>query len=228
MTLHRKALDVTSTIRFNEKYPARNRAFVRGAGPKRETLPSFLRLGAVPQSLMDLAIQQIEVYESVAKNDMCTPTYGVCHDSPLVEHFGPLYVQNLLQGPVSDPENERDYTQPLSPVTEQIQRLLPDTQFFRARLSKLPPRGILPWHIDTNTSVYCRVQLMIQGQCTWQIRRREVVDTQTMRAGEFWFANTGYPHQVENHGEIDRWVITLNADYSELAASLGDFAKVLP
>jgi len=81
--------------------------------------------------------------------------------------------------------------------------------FYRARLAILPAGACLDWHIDTDTSVSCRIQIPLQGSMTWQIRKKDRLEVSHMKPGSIWFTNTGYEHRVENVGNEDRVVLTI-------------------
>ncbi len=208
--------------------PARRaRANVAGSeGPRRESLPSFHALGRVDPVVLALSVIEIADFEAGARQtECCTDLYPISHGNPLNDLFGEHYRQRLLQLPRAgtDGLSERDYTQPRGALAEAVVAWLPSLPLFRLRLAALPAGGIADWHIDTNTTVACRVLMMVGGENTWFVRRKAGVDERRMVAGEFWFANTAYPHRIENRGAGTRYVLLASCDHATLAATFGDF-----
>lgn len=199
-----------------------NRRNVKGSGPERDLLPLARHLGDVPQEVIDACLREINEKGLDQVNHCGSDSYPISVTSPLMKLFSMEYKQTLLQTPETDGLEERDYTRDNSPIMEVIKKHWPNLRTFRARLAKLPPGEVIDWHIDTNTSVYCRLQLAIQGSCTWYIKGRNGVETFEIPQGGIWFFNTGFSHRVENHSDQDRWVIILNCDYAEIEETFGD------
>jgi quercetin dioxygenase-like cupin family protein len=203
---------------------ANKRANVTGQGPGRQWLPSYHYLGPVDPLVMTLANEEIESFIAAEREtDCCTDIYPVSHGNPLNDLFGPHYKQMLLQLAENEGLLERDYVVPRNALAERLLTWLDRMHLFRARLARLRPGGVADWHIDTNTSVACRVQFLIRGESTWSIKRSGSVETQRMVAGETWFANTGWAHRIDNYGTEDRWVLIAGCDYNELARQFGAF-----
>lgn len=211
-----------NSFKFNQAYPAVNRRNARGQGPNRRFLPNYYKLGSFDEDFRDkcmsLALQNSD------HNDIQKSVYNMSKESPLCEFFPSSYRQILLQHAATSGLFEKDFIVDYqSDILSDLRRILNDLDFFRARLSVLPPRQSLDWHIDTDTSVACRIQFILSGDASWSIDRKGVIESKVMRRGEIWFANTGYLHKVENRSDQDRWVLTLGCDYASLSTKLTDF-----
>jgi hypothetical protein len=201
---------------------------VVGGGPRRETMPSFRQIGTLADDLLALANDEVEKAIASGECDCEGDAYKISQQTKLKEHFGESYQQRLLQYALTDGLNERDYKRSISPLVNLLNERHPELGFFRARLAKLVPGAKADWHIDTNTSVYCRLQIMVRGQSMWSIKRAGIFVDQSMRAPEIWFANTGYAHRIINDGAGDRWVLILNADYDGIARTFGSLVEEAP
>jgi len=174
-------------------------------------------MGELNKNLRDI-LEDIIHNKDPHWNDLYGDHYRISKECPLKHDFPKAYRQILLQGvtPGSDGRAETDYTVPLYPeALKQIRTIVPE--FYRARLAELAPHGEIDWHIDTDTSVSCRVTAMISGQCEWSIRRRGEFTVQSMRAPEIWFNNTGWPHRVLNTSSESRWCLLLGTNYDSIA-----------
>ena len=198
---------------------------VRGDnGPDRQELPSYRLLGALSftDSCVILgAVQALLSEVGEAHNDINNAeAYQIAQGCPLKTYFPPTYRQVLLQKPMTDGSTEEDYRCIRGHQGLKIYHSLKSfglTDFYRARLAVLPPGGVLDWHIDTNTSVSCRVQIPIIGNCIWGINRKNKVGQQCLRPFEVWFTNTGYSHRVENtHPTEDRVCLVIGCHYDAI------------
>lgn len=186
-------------------------------GPRRSELPNFLHIGELSENLQS-AFQKIIQETDPNWNDLYGDHYRISKECPLKHDFPTGYRQILLQGitPGSDGTAETDYTVPIYPqAVELIRTLVP--QFYRARLAELAPQAEIDWHIDTDTSISCRITALISGQCEWSIRRRGEVEVQAMRSPQIWFNNTGWPHRVSNTSHEPRWCLLLGTNYDSIA-----------
>ena len=190
-----------------------NKMKVRGDGPNRRSLPSYQLLGHLEPSVMARAQQ---LCATITACSCGSEQYPLSKDHPLKTEFGEDYLHHLLQHPATDGLDWRDYTVSADPLVDALQAALGGMLFYRARLSKLPSRGTVPWHIDTDTSVTCRLQFMIQGTSVWSIRRDGTEIEQRLNVGVIWFCNSGFSHQIVNDGLFDRWVLIIDCDYSEI------------
>lgn len=208
--------------------PRRIRARVRGNnGPDRKLLPSFHRLGIYDpihfRLLEGLVIEQLAMHPK-DYNDIENPdTYEIAQTCKLKTYFPAAYKQILLQVTGNRPEDadeipdEWEYQQYLGEAVE-FQGLI--NQFvdphFRARIAYLPAGEELKWHIDTNTSYACRIQIMIHGMHKFMINRKGKIEEQIMQAGEVWFCNTGFSHRIEVLGDEPKVGIVLGCHYKAI------------
>jgi len=200
---------------------------VRGNnGPDRKELPNFKLLGALSftdSALVLGAAQHILAEVGEDYNDINNETYRVAQDCPLKTYFPPTYRQVLIQTPITDGVAEEDYRcipalDGKSRITiYHVLKIFGLNDFYRARLAILPPGGVLDWHIDTNTSVSCRVQIPIMGDCIWEIRRKKEVEARVLTPFQVSFTNTGYAHRVSNpHPTEDRVCLTIGCHYDAI------------
>jgi hypothetical protein len=199
-----------------------NRKRVRGFdGPDRRRLPSTKLLGNVGEGFINNYLEYIAQLP-VDYNDMLDEDYGISQNCPLsvgdmAKGEGPLFdIKKLrhimFQGAASsDPElinDEENYTKPIRPaLLEPITTIC--SEFYRARLSIIPPDYDIPWHIDTNTSVSCRLSILLCGEQEWMTRRRGRIEKTLMKPGEIWFVNAGWPHMIKNRSNSEGRVSVL-------------------
>ena len=75
----------------------------------------------------------------------------------------------------------------------------------------------LNYHIDTDTSVLCRVQIPAQTTGSlfqWKTKTEEV--SLEMQPGNAYFVNTGWLHRVINPTDDIRIVLLFGIDYNNL------------
>jgi len=196
------------------------RANVRGdRGPKRSELPNFKLLCPIPPQL--LAELNFVIDNSAPDhNDLYGEEYAISQTCPLRYEFPQSYRQILLQKPeaTTTGEKENDYRVPTQQKAYDLLReVIPN--FYRARLAVLMPGQVINWHIDTDTSVSCRVAATIRGRSRWSIRRRDgVIEEMDLEPGGLWFTNTGWPHRVENLDQEPRWCLLMGTSYDDIAA----------
>ena len=197
---------------------------VRGNnGPDRRELPNYKLFGALSftdSTLMLGAVQTILAEVGEDYNDINNEAYQIAQDCPLKTYFPSTYRQVLIQTPITDGIAEEDYRcipafDGKSRIT--IYHVLKSfglNDFYRARLAILPPGGVLDWHIDTNTSVSCRIQIPIIGDCLWEIKRKKEVEARVLVPFQVSFTNTGYAHRVRNpHPTEDRVCLIIGSHY---------------
>jgi hypothetical protein len=190
-------------------------------------LPSFHQLGVYEinqfRTLEGLVIEQLAIHPK-DYNDIVNPDiYEIAQACKLKTYFPAAYKQILLQVTGDRPENsdevpdEWEYQNYREGATE-FEGLI--NQFvephFRARIAYLPAEETLDWHIDTNTSYACRIQIMIHGTHKFMINRKGEIAEQIMRAGEVWFCNTGFSHRVEVLGTEPRVGVVLGCHYKAI------------
>ena len=210
----------------------RVRARVRGEhGPDRNLLPSFHQLGTYNtrnfRKLEVSVIKQLISHPSDHNDITNSEVYRIAQACELKDYFTPSYQQYLLQTVGVRPEgsdeipDEWEYTD-YNDDTVEFRDLL--NQFvnphFRSRIAYLPSGEELGWHIDTNTSYACRVQIMIHGEHKFLIKRKGIIEEQIMRQGEVWFVNTGFSHKVEVLGNEPRVGILLGCHFAAIAGQV--------
>ena len=169
------------------------RSHVRGnRGPRRNTLPTFERISKqVPDAVLEEA-RQI-AYADASRNDLRTDKYKISVDCPLPDLFSQEYRQILLQEqvPDTDTHDEANYTV-WSDTCPQIQQYMESIFGYvnRTRVTVLAPGEELDWHIDTDTSVMCRVQIGVDVDGSeFQFNRKGKIESFIMDPKELWFIN---------------------------------------
>lgn len=214
---------------------------IKGNGPDRKLLPNYQKLGDVDDlgagtfvKLRNTVERHLAHYEG--RNDINDEaSYEIAQNCPLKTYFPSSYRQLLLQHyrqpidpSLSDEEKEackqpatsefdyKSYT--VQPIYDSIGKVLYEfiPSHFRARIAVLPPGEVLDWHIDSNTSYACRIQIPVIGSCHWQIKRRKEVESRILNPGEVWFMNTGFSHRVENNGTEDRVVLLVGCKFDDI------------
>lgn len=207
---------------------------VRGIyGPDRRNLPSFANLVTLsPTELKDI---QEKVFfflndTPIDRNDINNENrYTIAQACMLKKYFPKEYKQYLFQhtsDPVNELPDEWEYTHYRSNGLW-LKRIVDQyvEPHFRARIAVLPPGKVLDWHIDTNTSYACRLQIIVSGSHRFLIKRRNEVIEQIMNPGEIWFCNTGYNHRVEVIGDEPRIAILLGCHFDAIETKLPDLTK---
>lgn len=130
-------------------------------------------------------------------NDIGQSIYPISIHNKLRDLFPVEYTQKLIQRPQGDGVQETDYTFSEYPnLVDKLRLQIPP--FFRARLSFLPPHLELPWHVDTNTSVACRLVVGVEGVSVISFRKKKQVESVEIHPGMIYFINAAYPHRVQN------------------------------
>ena len=88
---------------------------------------------------------------------------------------------------------------------------------YRARISVMHGGNELNYHIDTDTSVLCRVQIPVitEGSLFQWKTKKEQVDLD-MKPGCAYFVNTGWLHRVINKSNNVRIVLIFGVDYANI------------
>lgn len=205
---------------MNDRNSQGARSHVRGTrGPRRATLPTFERLSKkVPNDVLEEA-RQI-AYADVTRNDLKTDKYKISVDCPLPTLFSQEYRQILLQEqvPYTDTHDEANYAvwADTCPV---IEKYMESTfgAVNRTRVTVLAPGEELDWHIDTDTSVMCRVQIGVDVDGSeFQFNRKGKIEKFIMDPNELWFINVGWSHRVVNYSDTPRIVIIAGVLYENL------------
>jgi oxalate decarboxylase/phosphoglucose isomerase-like protein (cupin superfamily) len=176
----------------------------------------------VPQEVLD---EILEIANNYAGNDLGGDNYQISQHCDVKTAFtaSETYSQILLQQLDEGADNEVDETNynnwrdDLS--TSAIQKYLSDTfkAPYRARISVMHGGNELNYHIDTDTSVLCRVQIPVQTKGSlfqWKTKKEEV--SLDMQAGCTYFVNTGWLHRVTNDSDNTRIVLIFGVDYNNI------------
>ena len=202
----------------------RPRDRVVGLGPKRHELPNFKHLCNMPQEMIYEFNQIYEKYKEVnfLKD---TKNYEIKNKCELVgmipKNFQHILLQNKDENLNSDDlMRELKYTKFTNHCSKKAKEWLNDTfpGLYRARISVLHPGDLFDWHIDTNTSVACRVSCSLNNDdSTFEIKRRGKVESEKFKVGECWFTNTGWSHRVFNNSNKIRINLLFGIDHSNIA-----------
>ncbi|MCS7316850.1 MAG: cupin domain-containing protein [Candidatus Dojkabacteria bacterium] len=208
---------------FNEKFKKINRKNTYGPGIRRKYLPNFIKLGdfSNDKDFIHLCLDTFEKVKNVNHIES-DEYYPISKGCPLVKWFPSTYQQILLQTFVGDKDKEGQIEENYNVIIEDykeihnyIKKYLP-IKYCRARFAILYPGYELDWHIDSCTSVSCRVHFVIKGPSKWSVYRNKVLEEKELNTGEIWFTNAGYPHRVVNDTNEERIVILLGTSSDEL------------
>lgn len=195
--------------------PVRSRVFGT-AGPKRGQLPNYEKIALLSGLQLKTLINDYESRRD--DNDMFSDHYELSHACKLAKDFPETYKQTLIQTlekGCESPLDEWSYNVPAHMNAIKIlNHFIP--RYCRARYSTLGQGDTLDWHIDTDTSVSCRLTIMLAGKSEWQWQRRGEVDELIMKEGEIWFTNTGWPHRVTSIGSKARLAILLTTHFDHI------------
>jgi hypothetical protein len=199
------------------------RSRVKGTGPRRhEMLTHGVVSSDVPQEVIDEILQIANTYN---ENDLRGDNYQISQHCDVDEAFtsSTTYRQILLQELNDDSDDEIDeknYIRWRSDITtNRIQKYL-NHAFktpYRARISIMHGGNELNYHIDTDTSVLCRVQIpaLAHGSLfQWKTKTEEV--SLDMQSGKAYFVNTGWLHRVINLTDGIRIVLLFGVDYNNI------------
>lgn len=198
---------------------------VRGEyGPDRKALPLFRQIGLLHDTeLCLLTCKALEFINSFPEeyNDIDNPdSYLIAQKCMLKTYFPSTYQQYLLQ--ICN-DSSKGYPEECDYDTYRVEALSFKefidayvNPHFRSRIAILPSNDVLDWHIDTNTSYACRVQIILKGSHKFMIQKKNEITQQIMNPGEIWFCNTGYNHRVEVIGDEPRIAILLGCHYNSI------------
>lgn len=195
----------------------RRRNVVGQNGPRRDELPTFKNLQlTLPR---DVHWEIIREVNNNITNDLEQGLF-LNQDESFVYNLGDRYKQIYLQDPVegSDKTLEENYT--VWTKTPYMQKFLEENfgEVCRARISVTPSDFASHWHIDTDTSVLCRVQVIIQSDgCRLEFDRRNVREDCDFISGETYFINVGWKHRLVNPSvEIPKLSVIFGIKYAQL------------
>ncbi len=212
----------SSRFKFNEEYPKLNKRHARGTGARRSELPNYVFLGNFDLDFKKLCLETL-YSSSTVFNDIKKDSYNMSKASPLCDFFPSSYKQVLIQGARTSGLFEEDYVIENYPqLIGELKSVLNGLEFYRARFSLLQPGEVLDWHIDTDTSVSCRLHLILTGDSSWCIKRRQEIESKNLEHNEIWFTNTGWPHKVTNNSDEVRVVLNVGCSYEDLESAFGD------
>jgi len=192
-------------------------------GPRRHELKTHgLVTSDVPESVIN---EILNIANNYTGNDLGGDNYQISQHCDVKGAFtaSETYSQILLQQLDQDADSEIDETNYTTWRTDlntnSIQSYL-NSVFktpYRARISIMHGGNELNYHIDTDTSVLCRVQIPAQTQGSifqWKTKTEEV--TLDMQQGNSYFVNTGWLHRVTNESNNTRIVLIFGVDYRNI------------
>ena len=191
-------------------------------GPRRhEMLTHGTVANNVPQAVID---EILHIATSYTGNDLGGDNYQLSQHCDVKNVFtsSETYKQIILQEcTAEDPIDETNYMHWRNDIsTTAIENYL-TTAFikpYRTRISVMHGGNELNYHIDTDTSVLCRVQIPAQTTGSlfqWKTKTEEV--SLTMKLGEAYFVNTGWLHRVINPTDSIRVVLLFGVDYKNIS-----------
>jgi len=202
----------------------RPRDRVLGSGPKRHELPNFKYLCNMPKEIIE---EFNNIYYNFSEVNFLKDkeNYEIKDKCQLVgmipEKFQHILLQNKDENMEADDlMMELKYTKFTEHCTQKAKDWLNETfpGLYRARISVLHPGDLFDWHIDTNTSVACRVSCSLNNDdSTFEVKRRGVVDSNKFKVGECWFTNTGWPHRVFNNSDKIRINLLFGIDHKNIS-----------
>lgn len=197
------------------------RSRVKGTGPRRhEMLTHGTVANNVPQAVIDEILQ---IANSYTGNDLGGDNYQLSQHCDVKNVFtsSETYKQIILQECTSENTiDETNYMYWRNDISTTAIESYLTTAFvkpYRARISVMHGGNELNYHIDTDTSVLCRVQIPAQTTGSlfqWKTKTEEV--SLDMQLGEAYFVNTGWLHRVINPTDSIRVVLLFGIDYENL------------
>jgi hypothetical protein len=200
----------------------RNRVFGNN-GPRRHEMKTH---GLVTNNVPDEVLNEIKyIAESYKENDLKGDNYQISQHCNIDEAFtsSKTYRQILLQqlNPGSiDEIDEKNYQSWRTDIKiNAIQKYLNENfkTIYRTRISVMNGGNELNYHIDTDTSVLCRMQIPVQtqgSQFQWKTKTEEI--SLNMENGNSYFVNTGWLHRVVNPSDNTRIVLIFGVDYNNI------------
>ena len=197
------------------------RSRVKGTGPRRHEMLTHGSVASnVPQAVIDEILQ---IANSYTGNDLGGDNYQLSQHCDVKNVFtsSETYKQIILQECTSENTiDETNYMYWRNDISTTAIESYLTTAFvkpYRARISVMHGGNELNYHIDTDTSVLCRVQIPAQTTGSlfqWKTKTEEV--SLDMQLGEAYFVNTGWLHRVINPTDSIRVVLLFGIDYENL------------
>jgi hypothetical protein len=175
----------------------------------------------VPQAVID---EILHIANSYTGNDLGGDNYQLSQHCDVKNVFtsSETYKQIILQECTSENTiDETNYMYWRNDISTTAIESYLTTAFvkpYRARISVMHGGNELNYHIDTDTSVLCRVQIPAQTTGSlfqWKTKTEEV--SLTMKLGEAYFVNTGWLHRVINPTDSIRVVLLFGVDYKNIS-----------
>ena len=190
-------------------------------GPRRHELKPFSNIdSSVPQTVVD---EILSIASNYTENDLGGDSYQISQHCNLETAFKATgeYRQILLQqSEGNDIIDETGYSKWRTDIDSfKIQEYFSKTfgKTYRARISVMPPGHDLNWHIDTDTSVLCRVQIAAQTEGSeFQFKTKEGKSKLIMKPGNAYFVNTGWTHRVINTDDYLRIVLIAGVMFDDI------------
>lgn len=192
-------------------------------GPRRNEMTEF---GTVATDVPAEVLSEIlDIANTYSENDLRGDNYQISQHCDVDKSFtdSPTYRQILLQELNDNSDSEIDETQyqkwRQDIKTDKIQKYLKERfkNPYRTRISVMEGGNELNYHIDTDTSVLCRVQIPVQTEGSlfqWKTKTGEV--SLDMEPGNAYFINTGWLHRVINPSKNIRIVLIFGIDYENI------------
>jgi len=200
---------------------ASRRSRVNGTGPRRhEMLTHGIVTDTVPQAVINEILQ---IATSYTGNDLGGDNYQLSQHCDVKNVFtsSETYKQIILQESTAentiDERNYLHWRNDISTIAIENYLTTAFVQPYRTRISVMHGGNELNYHIDTDTSVLCRVQIPAQTTGSlfqWKTKIEEV--SLDMKLGEAYFVNTGWLHRVINPTDSIRVVLLFGIDYNDL------------
>ena len=201
----------------------RRQRVIGNNGPRRNQMKEFgIVANDVPQEIIEDILYIAQTYEG---NDLRGDNYQISQHCNVDKSFtaSPTYRQILLQELNKNNANEVDETQyqhwrtnlKVSRIQEYLENKFKNP--YRTRISVMDGGNELNYHIDTDTSVLCRVQIPVQTTGSlfqWKTKIEEI--SLEMQNGNAYFVNTGWLHRVVNPSNNTRIVLIFGIDYQNL------------
>ena len=174
---------------------------VKGTGPSRSKLQTFVDLGMVDQNI----IKHLNfIADKYKENDIGSYKYAISGHCNYEEVFNvqDKYRQILLQT-TSDSNSVDEFTYD-NWIIDPIQ-LPMFNNIYRFRISEMKPNHTFKWHIDADTSVMCRAIINLNdNDSIFQFKDKQRVHTLLTKPGHMYFINTGWLHQVQTYNIMRR------------------------
>lgn len=190
---------------------SRRQRIASDKGPRRSEVSECL---VVDDNVSEEFIQAVKkIAQSYSQDDLGGDLYEVSKYCESVENFkqgvDTNYRQIVLQKLPEDKEQLMDetlYTEwrddiDCQKIKKYFDNLYGEGNYYRSRISVMAPGHELNWHIDTDTSILCRTQTVVQSSSSFfETKTRQGIQSNIMEEGKTYFINQGWPHRVVNSG----------------------------